>query len=507
MVTSNQIHTIYRAEHSKRNKDPKRLIIDSSKKYLEVENGEWTLAGHDSTLVVKNVGENPQQYLLGVADGHGIMGDSFSYIAIHILANELKKTINPIKKLIKNQTLENAQLKINDICKSAYVNTHELMCTKSIFPHLDRYSGTTMAMAMILMIDNNRYLISTNAGDSQILWSNSYDSVEECSMDHNCDNPKAVHLYIQRMAKLRQIITDQIENECDGDECHEIDDLKHKRNKLLPKPIYYSRINCPGGPKWPIYDDNGIPCPIEVYEYGGDNQEELNLNKINYEKVSQYYPHGQQSIRFPETYIREDGRVVAKPGSEMDNWGSTLAGGGQTLNGFGDLHEFPHRSVHPHVLVKPINETGKLIIASDGLTDLFYFNNLMKWFWEQTEDIDTNFYQHIFNKSKNHEQFEYTTIDSTKYPKWDDLCGVFISLGKYQTTEQIVYQHQLNNQTTQYIIDIQPSPTQSTQSQEEEPPNTIDDLIIDINESTTQTIIDNDRLVNIAKCIFNYGYE
>jgi serine/threonine protein phosphatase PrpC len=505
MLKSNQINTIYRAEYSKRFKYPTTWILESSKKYLEVENGEWTLAGHDSTLVVKNVGDNPDQYLLGVADGHGEMGDSFSYIAIHLLANELKKTINPIKELIKNQPLENAQDMINDICKTAYVNTHALLCTKTIFPHLDHHSGTTMAMAMILIIDNNRYLISTNAGDSQILWSNSYDSVEECSMDHNCDNPKAVQLYIQRMSKLRQVITDKLETEC---ECDELDNLEDKRNKLLPKPIYYSRINCPGGPKWPIYDDNGKPCPIEVYEYIGDNQEELKLNNNNYEKVSKYYPHGQQSIRCPETYIREDGRVVAKPGCEMDNWGSTLAGGGQTLNGFGDIHEFPHRSVHPHVLVKPINETGKLIIASDGLTDLFYFNNLMNWFWEQTEqteDIDTNFYQHIFNTSKNHEQFEYTTIDSTKYPKWDDFSGVFLSLDKYPPTEKIVYpqQHIL---TPHHIIDI-PSPSPSPSPSSSPSPYIIDDLIINVNESTPQPIIDNDRLVYIAKCLFNYGYE
>ena len=48
----------------------------------------------------------------------------------------------------------------------------DIISDKKLFSQLDGDSGTTMAMALIVTVNDNRYLISTNSGDSQILWSN-----------------------------------------------------------------------------------------------------------------------------------------------------------------------------------------------------------------------------------------------------------------------------------------------------------------------------------------------
>ena len=425
--------------------------------YLSIarEIGEWDGrgAGQDYTVLVKNIQGDSRQLLVGVADGHGSLGHLHSYATSRVLTNKLL-TVWPIFQLqLKGNDDTTTRLdKITELVTYCYLQTQELLSRTNIFPELDERSGTTMAMALIVVVNAKRYLISTNAGDSQILWSNGLHHVTECSMDHNCDNPRAVELYLARLRDTRhhvQMCLDAIIDE----EPHTHGPiitaptlktrlaLEAQLQSLQPRPVYYSRINC-GGPVWDMdmfTNEAGIPQPIKVYRYTGPDQDQVSLDTDNYENISKWHPYGCQSIRYPETYVRADGRTVAIPGHEMDNWGSTLAGGTQTLNGFGDLYSTPHTSPTPYVSVESIDQEGRLIVASDGLTDLYEFKDLINWFWDETPscpEVSPNttsfqkrFNNHIFDTASLHPNFPISyDLMSSPLPKWDDVSGLFVSL-------------------------------------------------------------------------------
>jgi serine/threonine protein phosphatase PrpC len=395
-------------------------------------------AGQDYTLVINQVKGDIQQSLVGVADGHGTMGHLHSYVATRLLANKLLSCWDIFQLHLKQNKLVPISEKIRELIDYCYSETHQLMFRKNIFPQLDKDSGTTMAMALIVVVEGNRFLISTNAGDSQILWSDKIGDVQECSMDHNCDNPEAVKLYVTRLKNKRQQLKAQIDNleKTATNYTESKADLERQFKECFPKPIYYSRINC-GGPIWDMFcNDQGVPTPIPVYSYEGPEYDIVKLDKDGYEKVSTYYPHGHQSLRYPETCVREDGRTVAVPGHETDNWGSTLNGQSQVLNGFGDLYQHPHNSYTPHVTVKHINQEGRLVLATDGLSDLFYFKDLINAFWNWDKEKNmTNFTDYLdyfdqllFEIANREPIFPFTANGNLKFPQWDDVSGIFITL-------------------------------------------------------------------------------
>ena len=413
-----------------------------SKRRLVLE-AETHQSGQDYTIIDRNIQGDTNQLIVSVFDGHGEKGHIHSYIASRLLVSRLRCLV-PIYKLhLKNGLMTGIPQddKIRELTEYCYLETQELL-TSGKFPVIDTTSGTTAAAALILIVKHegksHRFLISTNAGDSQIIWSSKPTQYTECSMDHNCDNKDAVQLYANRLAKIRTSVRQQLQ-QLDGDTSTKNSFLKHdilkQLDTLYPKPVYYSRINC-GGPVWDMpgfCDQWGRPQPIPVFKYYGDNYDQVLLDEDNYEKMSQYYPNGTQSRRTPETYCRPDGRIVAVPGQESDNWGSTLQGGCQTINGFGDHVYYPHHSATPHVSVSSINEPGKLIVASDGLTDLFYFQDLMDQFHTITknkEDVTKELYKLLLETAQQDPNYPYQMdSDGEKwYPQWDDMSGVFISL-------------------------------------------------------------------------------
>lgn len=428
------ITSVHRPDASKRYLDP-TTEIDPQHPLLTIPGAEINQAGHDATLVLKNLLGKTSHFIVAVADGHGQKGHLHSYIAIRLLAKQLLSCVPVFLLHLKNiQKSPEVNSLIQQLVTYSYEKVQKLMSTTETdnlppFPQLDRESGTTMAMALVLTTNGNRYLISTNAGDSQILWSNSLDSEPiQCSMDHNCDNPEAVKIYLERLALKRR----EIQNLKDTDP-----DLYFKlHQQLQPRPVYFSRINC-GGPVWNMFtDEHGIPAPIKVYDYTGPEKSIPVLNVDGYEKVSTYYPHGTQSRRHPPTYQRpSDGRTVAIKGKEMDNWGSTLQGDSQTLNGFGDTQYYPHHSCKPHVSIHEINSPGKIIVATDGLSDLFYFKELMDWVWkESTSNLEQRFYTYLFDTvAPRDTDYPSIKIAGLDYPKWDDMSGIFVSLGDQNT--------------------------------------------------------------------------
>ncbi len=421
--------TLHRANTSKAHLQVTRELSEKTRKDLELTNPslETQQAGQDALLLIRDLENNPNQALLAVADGHGSLGHLHSYIAIRLLAKQMLYLL-PIFKLHlssrESGSSGSSHKKKEALCQNlveyAYRKTQEQMIPghQCQYLELDRDSGTTMALALVLTVGGHRYLISSNAGDSQIIWSGHPEQEPtECSLDHNCDNIEAVRLYLQRLARERSKLSKSQP------------DYLERHMALQPKPVYYSRINCPSGPIWGMFtDDQGKPEPINVFRYQDDNPV---LDTEGYEKISTYYPHGKQSRRYPPTYVREDGRTVACPGHESDNWGSTLEGTTQTLNGFGDLYLGVHHSAEPSCSLKQIDEEGKLLLGSDGLTDLFQFKELMDWIWENDDELnlDGRFYDYLFNEvAPRDSAYPFQKMWNTTLPSWDDLCGIVSSL-------------------------------------------------------------------------------
>ena len=422
-----KINSIYRSESSKSKLDPIPFLLTSPESKHHIYHSfahfcdiECKTAGQDTLLFIRNYAGSDHQLLFGVADGHGTRGHLHSYASIRVLANQFYQNHKSIVDcLVKKED-------ISIIINKCYEDAHKILTNKNIFPALDHESGTTISLCLILMVRGNRYLISTNAGDSPILLSQSRDTskVIELSQDHNCDNPIAVEGYLNHLADIRDRASEQ------------------HRDKLLPRPVYYGRINCPGGIQWSmIKDAGGRPIPIPVYEYYGERLNKLRLNRESYETISKYYPHGEQSVRRPPTYTREDGRVVALPGRETENWGSTLGGKNQALRGFGDLELYPHHTFKPYVKTTLVNSKSKVIVGTDGLTDLFHYNELFDWFYNNTHLPIESFYPHIFHKASGEAQFGSRLVEGILHPCWDDLSGIVVDIGdnhEIRSTEELV---------------------------------------------------------------------
>ena len=215
------------------------------------------------------------------------------------------------------------------------------------------------------------------------------------------------------------------------------------KKDITPKPVYYSRINCPGygNAIFPgIVGLNGRPKPLPVYDYTRDGRVILCIP--NYELISQWYPHGLQTKKYPPTRIRSsDGRLVAKEGHEHENWGSTLEGGPQVLRGLGDFSHHPHGSTTPFVYCQEINEEGSLLLATDGLTDVldykqamdFIRNNQLKPEFPETflqflkDDAATTPINSLGPASD--PAFDFTDAN---LPTWDDVSGIMVSLPKFK---------------------------------------------------------------------------
>ena len=406
---------------------------DQGRHLLQLDGLETQRAGHDYLSFLQNVQDQPGQLLISVADGHGPNGHLHSYVATRLLAKQLLYCC-PLFQRHLQLGLADKETKITSLVHYCYQLVQNQM-TSGQFPSLDRYSGSTMAMALVLVVGGKRYLIATNAGDSPILWSSGPENCLECSTDHNCDNLEAVKSYVSRLARERAEITKEIEKYRDpaGDGLElqrQRHQLQQRLKTLQPRPVYYSRINC-SKLIWDMpefLNDRGIPQPIKVYQYLGENQDQVVLDQENYEKISRYYPHGTQSRRVPPTYQREDGRTVAVAGREHENWGSCLAGNSQTLRGFGDLDHYPHHSAEPAVKVLTIQGPGRLLLASDGLTDLYYFQDLMAWFWKhsETSNLEDQFLDFLFQSAADDPNYPAITFEGVTYPKWDDVGGVLV---------------------------------------------------------------------------------
>jgi serine/threonine protein phosphatase PrpC len=517
-------------------------------------------AGQDYTVAAAGVGGHPMQALLGVFDGHGPDGEHHAFVGGRLLTRRLLAAWPEYQVLLlrrvraregqkapqkegqqagQQEGLEGSEsgsaaaaaeagaveaeeavdVGIEAVTRRCYLGTQEAL-TGGAFPHCSAGSGTTAAAALVVVVAHagreHRFLVSTNAGDSQVLWSatgggaagekgekgeasqrhagGEHDECagdghcapadgqyEECSLDHNCDSMEAVRLYLGRLSAQRRALRQRQEAAAvDAAKCKasrqrpkggakgnkgtgrgtgksrgfprranraerraaaeaegRVQALAREGTRYEPRPVYYSRMNCGGsGFTMPqIHDAYGRPEPLPVYRYEGPERDQVALDHDSFERMAMHVQGvGVQSRRTPPTYRRpSDDKLVAKPGHEHENWGSTLGGHGQCLNGLGDADSGVHGSAVPHVSVRRVDGPGRLLVGSDGLTDLFRFGPLMRWCREHggAPDALKRLYEHVFDTAAADQHGGYPARADALgrlYPRWDDVSGVLACL-------------------------------------------------------------------------------
>lgn len=349
--------------------------------------------GQDHIIIKKNIEDDPRQCIVGVFDGHGKDGHFASYIVSSLLYQAMISNYSKYLELLngREETIRQDILEI-------YENIDKTL--KKDYFDIFNESGTTASIILTITDNDNKlYKICSNLGDSPIYSLEESNHLTECSLQHNCDNIEAVNQYLERLNQLDKI----------------------------PYPIYFSRLNI-DPPYWDHgeYDEYGKPAPLKVYDYKNNR---AILNRKNYEKISPFYPLGIQSRNYPPTRVTEEGKTIVVEGHEHENWGSTLNGELQLLNVFGDFYKKYHISYVPHVHISEIKKDSILILGSDGLTDIY---STKEWLEFSQGDINKEFLEKkIFEVAKLDDKFEYH-IDNkaSKYPKWDDVSGIFIKIYK-----------------------------------------------------------------------------
>lgn len=374
---------------------PSASVVTKNEALVHFEGATKHMAGQDAILTKRF---NEHEMLVCCCDGHGANGHFHSCIVSSLLSKSLYTCVPLFKRHLEHGNVD----KLKELITHCYTQTQALLYAGS-FDAIDEFSGTTAAVALVLMVTIDgvptRQLISTNAGDSSILWKGAEDdAATECSLEHNCDCVEAVEAYLKRMAAKRDAIRDRLATTPASEARAQ---LEQDVVACRPKPIYYFRADH-SITAW--LGTQGHYRPFVLFNYTADDTPEL--NQADYEIISGYgYPHGAQSIRVPETYARAtDGRVVVVPGREHENWGATLAGDTQTLNGLGDRGHYPHFSSDPFVSVRTLHGKGNLLVASDGWLDLFHFDELMGFIQAQSgePDFEARMYAHLFEAAAKH---------------------------------------------------------------------------------------------------------
>ena len=363
-------------------------------------------AGQDTVIRCELFEKDSQlDSIYGVLDGHGSNGHYYSFIASRLIVSGFLNVWSELRNSLFDYTMHHDTNTINKIINSVYSETNALLTTE-YFPYLTGCSGTTASIVLVCIVNNKRYLITTNVGDSPVIVNN--ECCSKLSVDDNCDNIMAVNSYLSNLNSYNNT----------------------NATSIKPLPIYYSRINCEGygNPVWPqITDMYGILEPLEVYKYNNNNTK-ASINMESYERISKYYPHGSQSRNSPPTYIRSDGRLVVKSGYEGQNWGNSLNGGNQCLTGLGDYDSTPHISCKPNINISSLN-SGHLLICSDGLYDLFRSDeDLIEFFIKNNSNnsLEQNTKSHIFSIVKDDPLYSSCIVDGEEMAEWDDWCGNFI---------------------------------------------------------------------------------
>ena len=361
------------------------------------------------------------EYINGCFDGHGDQGHTWSNkVAFHLL-QEFGNNWATLKSVVTDNITNHEEIIkfIKDIFRTVeatIINTFKL----------DRDSGTTATCNLVMIIGENRYLISAAVGDSPcgLIQNNEGElKAKKLLVEDNGDNAEAVTNFVKRY---------------------------NNANKKEIPPIIYSRLNTPSGGFFPNFN-NGQPLPAWNYNIDGETDTvSPNLTSYKY-LVSQDMGVGVQALNGPQTtkYTSDNQLDIKVPkGKSVNgkqgvinldeaphNYGNTVEGHGQNLTGFGDTSAGLSCDCDANVKITQINEQCTVYACSDGISDIATPEQMINFV--NLIDLRPNESKlSIFNDFKINLKNDPTPIfnwssENSFTPSWDDISLISMNLKKY----------------------------------------------------------------------------
>lgn len=329
--------------------------------FTESSDGAVRQYGQDCVVSFDLVGDVPGSHIVvtGVLDGHGLTGGSISRVTAEYVVHYMKTPEN------NRQLVEAVQRRSRDdidaFCKKMYEELESLVIDgEAVYTSTGiNAGGSTCTLNMVVAVDGRLVVVSPNVGDSPAglikegVW-------VSMSTDHSPENPEEYGRY--RASCLKRGIE--------------------------PADAVYGRINCSG---FRMPDADGNYEPIHIYKnLDPDQPDGVIINERNavHMQTRGCVPEkslgGSQTVRrmvYEETC--SDGWQIGGviPEYYGQNWGSTLDGTLQVTRSIKDTlikNQFGI-SAEPSVAIYELAEGEEctLIAASDGFTDVFYFNEIV----------------------------------------------------------------------------------------------------------------------------------
>lgn len=353
-----------------------------------------TLAGQDYVMTI-HIGGDVQQTIFLNLDGHGEHGEMYSVAAGEYLSQRFEAAWTELREFTRGDFQTNGG--------SALVKMIFLEIDDRLRETLqDYYAGGTTAT--VVMLIDGIHLVTANVGDSPAMLA--FDDGRAHLMlteGHSADSPEEYTRYCARCT----------------------------RDGKIPAQFVYNRFNCSGGHKLPGPHDDYQPLPI--FELNDSNEAVVITENSEYVATLGYHG-GIQSVRKYVVKDRTGEAIDTQADKRYLNWGSTVAGRPQNTRMLGDFDDKValHLDAEPSVSVVTLDRTMGctwLILASDGIADAHWFENLasglvtkstsgVKSAQSLTEAI-------VIETIANAREANFTFRDNL--PAWDDLSLTLVS--------------------------------------------------------------------------------
>jgi len=356
-----------------------------------------TLAGQDYALVCHPVPKDVRQTISLICDGHGEYGELFSVHAGEFLANKVEAAWEQLKSYCyADEGFEASGGK-------AFMGKFFEQAEEYLERTLGTFTGGTTA-TMCAIVDG-AFVVTANVGDTTAMIVHDDGSYEMLSCPHSADSPEEYARYRQRC----------------------------KEDKVQPHEFVYNRFNCPGGPRLPGPDDTHKPIPIfELNEHGAA----VAIPKSAAYIQSLGHHGGVQSVRKHVINDPHTGEAMTDPNKIHENWGSTVAGRPQNTRMLGDfsekkmLHLDAVADVSCTVLDRVHYGMCWLLVASDGVTDAHWYEDIAGRFVEQhragVESAQELCQSMIVDTLANARAANFAFKNDL--PAWDDLSCTLLAL-------------------------------------------------------------------------------
>jgi len=361
-----------------------------------------TAAGQDYTIVTHPDPERRSTIVLTL-DGHGAGGELYAVIAGEYIAEKLENNWSSIVEY-SSKGFEESGGRAFAVKLFADADQH---CHEEL---ASQYSGGTTAT--VCMIINRQHCVTLNVGDTPAMLIQEDGSFEMLTASHSADSEEEYTRYCAHCSKLG----------------------------VKPASFVYSRFNCDGGPRLPGPDGNFRPIPIFALENERPVPIEANCEYV----ASLGYHGGIQTVR-KHVVTDDTGKAIGTVREKRHcNWGSTVGGGPQNTRTLGDFgeKELLHLDAEPSISVATIDRRRGmcwLIVATDGVTDAHWFEDIAKQVVQRAvdegkcdaQDLCSGLIQDTLQNARGEKwpfkQDMNKAGDRVEYPAWDDLSVTLIA--------------------------------------------------------------------------------